>query len=95
MIFETIKAELRKGCGKDYGSKLVDKCGIVCGYHNDTPIVCLCSVCQAKLDQTLLCEKMHKDFVEKLKEKWCACEVLGQKCKLCNFIAELESEVTK
>ena len=46
---------------------------------------------KAKLDQTLLCEKMHKEFIQNLKKT--NCYRMGH--ILDEDLAELESEVTK
>jgi len=53
-----IISDLRRGCGKDYDRDYsTEECGVmICGNRG------LCSICQAKLDQTLLCEKEANEW---------------------------------
>jgi hypothetical protein len=68
-MFNQIISDLREGCGFDIFDNGIYICGRTKTYSSpksERYKIALCNICQAKLDQTLLCEKMHKDFVEKL-----------------------------
>jgi hypothetical protein len=106
MTFTQIISKLRKEM-EDY-----KKCHVIIGDESETAF---CQqyedykILQAKLDQTLLCEKKHKDFIEKLKKRLeerlclhvvpCFKRLRKNPCyncqKIFNVLAEIESEVTK
>jgi len=57
-MFSQIISDLRKGCGKPLNNNAE------CGNAKNKKI---CYVCQAKLDQTLLCEKIANENTQKIK----------------------------
>jgi hypothetical protein len=104
MTYSQIISDLRKGCGKEFiFSKGDTDFDWVCGDEAEFQgkgVSLLCEICQAKLDQTLLCEKMINELIDnklkKVKDMTCS-DVLKQNMKwnLEELKAELESEVGK